>query len=522
MSTPPTGDGGGAPRPLRLLRGRPGADRRRAGRPDPRTFPGGTLPQPDPIEPNVVRARDTAWLLERARRRGAKAATGKVFDPWVLNTPDRIPYFAELASLRDRVRNRLAEEGSRADEAAALEASRARAAATAADERVARAAERRAFLERRRDLSIAQLDRLAQRADRWQRFRDTVRLGFEQRWLRDRMPPPGPDPGATTDPYSGSGGSGGSGSNGGPDPAPGHPRWQPVSENDPADPADPAASGVAGTVDPSIGTRAAWEGITARPGMPPWGKFALLVLLAAIELPVYYIVFQSLHGTGRFADTLSISLTIAVSLTMILAPHFAGRSLRRRSITGGIRLSALPALALTAIWGYGAWALGDLRARFVFQEEPPLDLPADVVDTVPESVRNPPSLVETLDLAPDSVKLMFIALLLLSGGIAFLLALGEEHPYLAAYRTNAERLTALERETEADIAGAERAKEAEAALDTRMTARHAAQEARLHAVGDLYEAAAHAYLDGLAGASADPAVTEAAMRLSRQWPLLPR
>jgi hypothetical protein len=51
--------------------------------------------------------------------------------------------------------------------------------------------------------------------------------------------------------------------------------------------------------------------------------------------------------------------------------------------------------------------------------------------------------------------------------------------------------------------------------------RRVAHEASLRAVDDAYEAAAHAYLDGVAGKSGDPAVTEAAMRLSRQWPLLP-
>ena len=33
--------------------------------------------------------------------------------------------------------------------------------------------------------------------------------------------------------------------------------------------------------------------------------------------------------------------------------------------------------------------------------------------------------------------------------------------------------------------------------------------------------AAHGYLDGLIAATRDPAITEAAMRLSTRWPLLP-
>ncbi|MGY0060215.1 hypothetical protein ACWY4P_27340 [Streptomyces sp. LZ34] len=522
MSTPHIASDDEEPPRRRLRRRRPDADRgRRAGRAGARHFPDGSLPQPEPVEPDVIRARDSAWLLDRARKHGAAAGARKVFDPWVLGSPDRVPYFAELASLRDRVRHRLAEEAARAEEDGALEAGRVRAAATAATERLTRAQQRRAALEQRQRATTAQLDRLARRADRWQNFRDTVRGGFERRWLRARLPADGANGTDGTDGTSGTNGSDGTAPGAtaqrredGPDTARDHARWQAVSER------DPAAQDADG-VDRALSTRAAWEGAAARPGMPRWMKIGVLVLLIVVELPVYYSVFENLHGVGPFANLLSYSLMVAVAVAMILAPHIAGWILRRRSATGAVRLAAVPALALIGVWAYGAWALGDLRAKVAFKEEPPLDLPPDVPKEVRDSVANQPSLIESLNLDPHSVSLMFIALLLLSGGIAFLIGLGEEHPYLAAYRTNAERLSELERETEADTAGAERAKEAEATLDTRAEARRAAHEARLYAVDDLYEAAAHAYLDGLAVQSADAAVTEAAMRLSRQWPLLP-
>jgi hypothetical protein len=511
------------PQRRRLRRRRPDADRRRgAGRAGARHFPDGSLPQPEPVEPDVIRARDSAWLLDRARKHGAAAGTRKVFDPWVLGSPDRVPYFAELASLRDRVRHRLAEEAARAEEDGALEAGRVRAAATAATERLTRAQERRAALERQQSATTAQLDRLARRADRWQNFRDTVRGGFERRWLRARMPADGTDGTDGTGGTNSTGGTQGTAGTGAtawrrgeePDTARGHAGWQAVSERDPA---VQDADGL----DRALSTRAAWEGAAARPGMPRWMKIGVLILLIVVELPVYYSVFENLHGVGPFANLLSYSLMVAVAVAMILAPHIAGWILRRRSATGAVRLAAVPALALIGVWAYGAWALGDLRAKVAFKEEPPLDLPPDVAEEVGDSVTHQPSLIESLHLDAHSVSLMFIALLLLSGGIAFLIGLGEEHPYLAAYRNNAERLSELERETEADTAGAERAREAVATLETRAEARRAAQEARLYAVDDLYEAAAHAYLDGLAMQSADAAVTEAAMRLSQQWPLLP-
>ncbi|WP_037645005.1 hypothetical protein [Streptomyces hygroscopicus] len=508
MSTPPTAGDDEAPRRLRLRRRRADADRgRRGGRAAARRFPDGALPQPEPVASDVIRAGDSDWLLDRARKHGASAATRKIFDPWVLASPDRVPYFAELASLRGRVRHRLTEEQARAEEDGVLQASRTRAAATAAGERLERAGRRRAVLEQRQMVTIAQLDRLARRADRWQTFRDTVRGGFERRWLRARMPDDG----------NGDTGPGRPGAAGRADESEttrDHSRWQAVSDHDPVADAEAA--------DRALSTTAAWEGAAARPGLPRWMKAGVLAALIVVELPVYYSVFENLHGVGRFADLLSYSLMVAVAVAMILAPHIAGWILRRRSATGAVRLSAVPALALLTVWAYGAWALGDMRAKVAFRAEPPLDLPPDVAADVGDGVTNPPSLIESLHLDAQSVSWMFVALLLLSGGIAFLIGLGEEHPYLAAYRTTAERLRELEGETETDLAGAERAKEAEATLGARADARRAAHEARLYAVDDLYEAAAHAYLDGVAMESGDPAVTEAAMRLSRQWPLLPR
>lgn len=61
--------------------------------------------------------------------------------------------------------------------------------------------------------------------------------------------------------------------------------------------------------------------------------------------------------------------------------------------------------------------------------------------------------------------------------------------------------------------------EASATDDTELRAE--ATRARQRATTELYEAAAHAFLMGVAERSSDPAVTEAAMRLSNTWPLLP-
>jgi hypothetical protein len=511
MSTPPIGNDDGSPRRLRLRRRPDPGGAARRGRPDRRTHPDGTLPQPEPILSGAVRASDTAWLRERARRDGARAAADGVFDPWVLGSADGIPYLAELASTRDRVRLRVIEEEARTDEETALAASRIRAAATAAGHRVERLTEQRNAMERRLEATTRQLDRLVQRSERWQNFRDTVRGSFERRWQRSRMP-------ADWNEGSGPGSAPGSGRAAAPHRPADDADWQTVPDPDPAHPA--AGAAMPGTA-PVGGVSAAWEGLGKRPGMSDRGRNFLLAVLIAVEFPVYFAVFQNLHGTGRFADLLSYCLTAGVSVAMILVPHFASRSLRRHAATGAIRSASAAALGFMALWAYSARALGDLRAKLVFRKPDPIEVPPSLRDTPAAQVPDPPSLVDSLHLDPHSVSLMFVGLLLLSGGIAFLLGLGGEHPYVAAYRDTRDELAELDRRLAAEDLERQRGNEAEAQLTARLDARREAQAARLRAVDETYEAAAHAYLDGVAGALGDPAVTEAATRLSRRWPLLP-
>ncbi len=490
MSIPTTGSDGESDGPFGLRRRRQDGDRRTERRRQRGRTPSayGGLPRPEPIEPEAIRASERSLLLTGARRRGAEAAERGVFDPWVLGGSDPVHYFAELASLRDRVREQLIEEDARAEEDARLTAARVRADSATADWRIQLTAEQRGELQERLRRTAAELDRLAQRADRWQSFRDSVREGFERQWLRRRLTGLGDDAARQA--------------------------VDSLSDQDLA--AEQTAQ--AGT---GARTSAAWEGELPRSAMSRWGRVILLALLAVVELPVYYVVFDSLHGIGSLARLLSVSLTCATSVVMIVAPHIAGRVLRRRSATGSLRLTAIPALALTAAWGYGAWALGELRAKVVFKTPPAVQVPQDVADTVPYSQRHPQSILASLHLNQHSVTLMFVALLLLSGGIAFLLGLAEEHPYLVAYRHTRERLARLSRTEESDVDRAVHAREVVDELQARLADRRAAHDARLRAVDDLYEAAARAYLDGVAGAAKDPAMTEAVMRLGRQWPLLP-
>ncbi|MFF9573445.1 hypothetical protein ACF1E8_40055, partial [Streptomyces sp. NPDC014685] len=97
-----------------------------------------------------------------------------------------------------------------------------------------------------------------------------------------------------------------------------------------------------------------------------------------------------------------------------------------------------------------------------------------------------------------------------------------EHPYLDAYRSALERRAERVRQREEARIAADRARALTQTAQERADRRREAVDARVRATEELYEAAAHAFLEGVVERSSDPAVTEAAMKLSRTWPLLPK
>ncbi|MGJ3560406.1 hypothetical protein ACR6C2_25355 [Streptomyces sp. INA 01156] len=138
-------------------------------------------------------------FLEEAERRGGTAARSGALDPLVLQGDDRLPYFAELASLRDRVIRGIGEEAHRAEEQARLDDAHAlaeaarRAEVELIDRELARTDEQIATTTR-------QLDLLAMRSTRWNRFRDSLRERVERRALegRDGQTPQHRDPDGDT------------------------------------------------------------------------------------------------------------------------------------------------------------------------------------------------------------------------------------------------------------------------------------------------------------------------------------
>ncbi|MFJ9863000.1 hypothetical protein [Streptomyces sp. NPDC101165] len=501
-------------------------------RPGPATA-GGTRTNRLPL---VIDDRGERALLQDAHSKGRRAARRRTLDPWVLNSGDRVPYFAELASVREAVVHRIEEGLNLQEEAARLLDAQSGSDVTAGE------AETRILVERLRETqqeietARRQLDLLAVRSARWLRFRDSLRERVEERWLQARFPEAaepraagsragagaGAEPGIREeDPEQATAGKDAAADPGGDD-------WQSVSTTGAA----PDGTASAAMRDVYRAARAetrdtassySWEGLQTRPGLPRWMTWALLVVIMAVEVPIYWVAYQPFHGVGSTGgDFMSGGLAISSAVIMLILPHLSGLMLRWRAATGSPRRGWIPALGLLGVWGGLTWALGLLRAKFVTQH----DSATPAAGTggfrgLGGAAGDTTTLVDRLHLSTQTVTWLFCALLLLSGGVGFMLGLFREHPFLDAFRTAVERRTRLLRRHEESVAATERARAAQETAEDRQQARREAANERMASARQLYEAAAHSYLDGVMTASKDPAVTESAMRLSRNWPLLP-
>ncbi|MER8061172.1 MULTISPECIES: hypothetical protein [unclassified Streptomyces] len=493
----------------------------------PGSAPGGPRAGRPPL---VIGDRGERDLLQGARKRGRQDARRGTLDPWVLNSGDRVPYFAELASVRDVVVHRIEEELNLQEEAARLLDARSGSEVTAGEIETRILDERLREVEGEIETARRQLDMLAARSARWLRFRDSLRERVEERWLQARFPE------ADRPPAGGSAGPARDGiredeperaaDGGEAAPEPGD-DWQSVSTTGAPDGTDAgairdvyrAARAEARDTASSYG----WEGLQTRPGLPRWMTWALLAVIMAVEVPIYWVAYQPFHGVGSAGgDFMSGGLAISSAVIMLVLPHLSGLMLRWRSATGSPRLGWLPAVSLLGVWGGLTWGLGLLRAKFVTQHDSPAPAAgASGFRGIGGAGADTTTLVDRLHLSSQTVTWLFCALLLLSGGVGFLLGLFREHPFLDAFRTALERRTGLLRRHEESVAVTERARAAQETAEDRRRARREAANERTSAARQLYEAAAARYLGEVMTASKDPAVTESAMRLSRDWPLLP-
>ncbi|MEU7615242.1 hypothetical protein AB0B27_03895 [Micromonospora rifamycinica] len=219
-----------------------------------------------------------------------------------------------------------------------------------------------------------------------------------------------------------------------------------------------------------------WEGETRTLG-PLWRLLILLGLIAA-EIPVQLAVYgYFLTGVPGVPD-LALPLALSTSLLLVLGPHVAALLLRARQATGGERRLGLAVLALAAPWLLVAALLGLLRG-VIFEADP--------------------ARLERLHLTPATVVVMFVAVLLVIGVMAFMLGLSRRHPFQEAYvrqRGRRNRLDSMWSAMAQRIHPAYQESEA-----------HLAEQER--SVRASYAAAEEAYFAALARTVGDPAFTEA-------------
>ncbi|MEU4612015.1 hypothetical protein [Streptomyces umbrinus] len=463
--------------------------------------------------PLVLSDRAQRRLLKKAEEQGRRDGGGKALDVVVLSSGILPPYAAELAARRGLVRELTEEEAADRETRASREDAEARNRIVREEAGVTLAQTR--LVEAEHDVRRAreQLDLLAHRSMRWQRLRDAVRERFERAGARagsgggtrpdtpDRTTPAGDlDPSSTPA-----------------DPDDGYQSLNPV----PADPHQaaiptPAQGAVAASVE-------GWEGLRARAAMPDRLVLFMLALVFAVEVPIYWVAFEPLHGVGTSSSrALNATLAISVGILMLAVPHLVGRAMRERGATGASRPAGPAALLFLGFWAACTVALGILRAKSILAE-PPVEAATGAAGVFEGAETGAvPSLVDRLDLQSETVYWMFISLLLLSGGIGFLAGLLREHPYVDSFRS------ALERRQERghELASAHtRLAAARAWVDSagdRTEQRRRGVEARLRAADELYETAAEAHRRGFTSTANDPAITEAAhKRTESGTPLLP-
>ncbi|MGW0823829.1 hypothetical protein [Streptomyces sp. NPDC002845] len=433
--------------------------------------------------------REGRRLLAQAESAGRRAAADGTLNPYVLGSTHRLPHFGRLTGLRNHIRDRVVAQHHDREEQE-LRASAELYAQTAARENEARQARDAQEEEtRRRQAASARLDRAATRMAAREDRRDRLLP-----WSAGRFGAGRPD---GTDPYA-------------------EPERE---EHEPyADDWDDDSERV--TAPRPAPANVPWEGLTETSAMARWPRRCLVLLLILVELPIYLGVFLAIHDGTPEGRASAFLLTAAVGVAMTLGPFQAGRQWRRRGATAALWVVLPVAAALASLWAGAAWYLGDLRARIVFRDTDTAGL-EELSRQLDVDLPPAPTLLDQLHLDEHTVSITFIALLLLSGGIAFLLALSEEHPFVAAYRHHHRRLEKAEVTLARAEAAAAAARRQQETLEGRRTERAQALAAELTAVDGVFEAAAHAYLDGVQAASHDPAVTEGAMRLSARYPLLP-
>jgi hypothetical protein len=259
------------------------------------------------------------------------------------------------------------------------------------------------------------------------------------------------------------------------------------------------------------GRRLRWMGAadgraTAMP-LPTRLKLFILAALVLAEIPIYFISFQHFHPRDDFiAIAQTALLSGPIALVMVVAPHLAGKQFRQRHELPVERfLPHLVVATVMVLWFAGAVLFGWLRQAVLL---------APVTD--PETGQNVGGLTD-INANWQTMTVVFAVVLLLSGLIAFLLGVAQEHPAIAAFRA------AVQDRREKDDAYlravAAQAQTLESTIvpeEEQLDAHWREAEERERAIWEEHQAAQCDYLDAVSLGMGQPTLTEATAAAIRQ------
>lgn len=266
---------------------------------------------------------------------------------------------------------------------------------------------------------------------------------------------------------------------------------------------------------PTLAPHERWEASAFHPPLSDRLRWAVLIGLIGVDVPIQYQVFSHFHGDSVQEQILTWILTVPVAFILVLLPHLSGHLFRRRHLTGTDRAMDWLPLTLLAPWLYLIWWLGTLRAK-VMLVPPTVDGRA-----LTDSSGQPyPTVTETLDISPTGVGLLFVALLLATGGIAFLIGLAQEHTMQTAYREAELRARSTRKNLEQHDPRRTAAHAERARVHVELNAVRATFDERLaESVAHThlsYDQAEHSYYVALTEAAGMPALTEVVSRTMTQ------
>jgi hypothetical protein len=265
-------------------------------------------------------------------------------------------------------------------------------------------------------------------------------------------------------------------------------------------PADNGSQDDADARDDRSSRRVRWLGpLSGRvsPLVPTWLKIGLLVLLIAVEVPIYYKIFAPFNSHD---PTLTSMFTAPIAVGMVLAPHLVGKLYRNRLQLPRERAIPYLTIVVMLLWFAAACLLGWLRQQVLLAAKPQFAPGTRIVV----------SQLNNYHVSWWTMTGVFACVLLLSGMIAFILGFADSHPAVAAYQAaQAESDQADEAYLEA-VRVHEAAEQASNEPDDEMLRSHRREASyRRAALWSEYQAAQLAYLDSVAVEMGDPAVTQA-------------